>query len=185
MKLSVLALAIATVVSMVSTNVAQAAEELKLDLEKSKIGFVGGKPDGTKHEGGFKKFEAKAMADFEDATKSSLSIKIKTESLWSDAEKLTAHLKNPDFFDVRKYPEAVFTSTSIEPHGEGSGSIKGKLKMLAKEVEIEFPIKVEMDGSMIKISGEFKIDRTKWGMNYGEGKINKDVELNVELAFKR
>lgn len=168
-----------------SANAAMAAEELKPDMEKSKLTFVGGKPDGTKHEGGFKKFDVTAKADFEDPSKSSLRIEIKTESIFSDDEKLTQHLMNPDFFDVRKYPKSVFESTKIEPKGESEATITGKLKLLDKVGDVEAPCEVEVTDTTVKLAGKFKLDRTKWGMNYGEGKINKEVEIAFELVFKR
>jgi polyisoprenoid-binding protein YceI len=161
-----------------------AAEKLKPDLEKSKISFVGHKADG-KHEGGFKKFDVEATADFDDPSKSSLRIEIKTDSLWSDDEKLTQHLMNPDFFDVRKYPKAVFESTEVVHAEDGSATLKGKMEMLGKTEEIEVPVKVEMDDKNVKIIADFKLDRTKWGMTYGEGKINKEVDIKAELIFTR
>lgn len=177
---TVLALAALTLAAPLSF----AAEVLKPDLEKSKITFVGHKADG-KHEGGFKKFEVDAKADFEDASKSSMKIEIKTESIWSDDEKLTQHLKNPDFFDVRKYPTIVFESTEISHSDDGTGKMKGKLEMLGKTEEVEVPVKFEMDDKNIKVVADFKLDRTKWGMTYGEGKINKEVDIKAELVFVR
>ena len=170
-----------------SVGVAYAAtEELKLDAEKSKITFVGHKPDGTKHEGGFKKFSVDASADFEDPSKGSLKIEIATESLWSDDDKLTEHLKNPDFFDVRKYPKAVFESTGIK-HDDATGEVKivGKLKLLAKTEEMTVPVEVEMTDESLKLVAKFKIDRMKWGMTYGQGKINDEVDIVADLVFKR
>ncbi|MFN3189437.1 MAG: YceI family protein [Aureliella sp.] len=165
---------------------ASAGEKLKLDLEKSKISFKGSKPDKSSHEGGFKKFEAEAEADFEDPANSKIKIVIMTDSLWSDNAKLTGHLKNPDFFDVRKYPKATFVSTKISAEDETGVTIAGKLKMLDKEVEVKIPFKSEVASDSLKLVGKFKIDRTKWGMNYGApDKINKDVEMTVELLFKR
>jgi len=168
-----------------AVGVSNAAESLTLDAKKSKIEFVGAKPDG-KHAGGFKEFAAKAMADFEDPTKGSLEIEIATASLWSDAEKLTSHLKNPDFFDVRKYPKINFKSTQIVPGGEeGQLKILGVMKMLDKEVKVEIPATVEVSDSEVKLVSDFKIDRTKWGMDYGKGKINDEVVIKVSFLFSR
>lgn len=173
------------VASILSTNNLSAAETLEADLEKCKIGFVGSKPDGTKHEGGFKKFEIDAKADFDDPTQSSLRIEIKTDSIWSDADKLTAHLKNPDFFDIRKYPKIVFESTEIVPKEENKATITGKLVMLDKTEDLEVPVDVEASDDGIKLVAKFKLDRTKWGMDYGKGKIDDKVEITAELVFKR
>lgn len=161
-----------------------AADPLKPNMDKCKITFVGHKADG-KHEGGFKKFEIDAKADFEDPTKSSLRIEIKTESLWSDDKKLTDHLKNPDFFDVRKYPTIVFESTEIEHADEGKATIVGKLKLLGKTEELKVPSTVEVTDETITIIAKFKLDRTKWGMDYGKGKINDEVDIVAEMVFKR
>lgn len=168
-----------------SSNISRAAEPLKLNVEKSKISFVGHKADG-KHEGGFKKFDVDAQADFDEPTKSTMKIVIKTESLWSDDEKLTAHLKNPDFFDIRKYPEIVFESLKVETTDEdGKAKLTGKLKLLDKTEELTVPAKVEIAEDSLKIVATFKLDRTKWGMNYGKGKINDEVDVTAELVFGR
>lgn len=158
-------------------------QTLKADKEKSKIDFVGKKAEG-KHAGGFKDFKADAKVDFEAPDKSSLTIEIKTDSLWSDDEKLTGHLKNPDFFDVKKYPTIKFESTKIE-HSDEKATITGKMTMLDKTVEVKIPVTSELDDKTLKVVADFKIDRTKWGMNYGKGKVDDEVELKVVLLFPR
>ncbi len=158
-------------------------QTLKSDKDKTKIEFVGKKTDG-KHVGGFKELKAEAKVDMESPDKSSLTIEIKTDSLFSDDEKLTAHLKNPDFFDVKKYPTIKFESTKIDMQGE-EGTITGNLTMLGKTVEVKMPVKAEVSDSSLKVIADFKIDRTKWGMNYGKGKIDDDVSFKAELVFAR
>ncbi len=158
-------------------------ETLKLNKEKSKITFVGKKSDG-KHEGGFKEFKTEAKADLENPDKSSIEIEIDTTSLFSDDENLTNHLKNPDFFDVRKHPKITFESTKIE-HTDDGATITGKLKMLDKTVEVKVSAKTEMSEKEIKLVADFKIDRTKWGMTFGKGKINEEVEIKAVLLFDR
>lgn len=162
------------------------ADELNLVLEESSIEFVGSKPDG-KHKGGFKKFESSAIADFEDPTRSSLNIQIDTKSLWSDDEKLTNHLKSPDFFNVRKHPSITFESIEIV-HGEGEtpkAKINGDMNMLGQSVPIEVPILAEVTEETVKVTAEFSIDRTKWGMVYGKGKIEDEVKITAKLVYKR
>ncbi len=162
-----------------------AAEAVTLDTESSKITFVGAKPEG-KHEGGFKMFKAMATVDMESPEKSALEITIDTTSLWSDDAKLTNHLKNPDFFDVRKYPKIVFKSTKIQHSEEGGKAvIAGKMMMLGKEVEVEVPVTTEVTESGITLVADFKIERSKWGMNYGQGKIEDAVAIKANLVFKR
>ncbi len=158
-------------------------QSLKVDKEKSKIDFVGKKPDG-KHAGGFKDFTSEAKVNMESPDKSSLTIEIKTDSLWSDDEKLTGHLKNPDFFDVKKYPTIKFESTKIEV-SDDKATIIGKLTMLDKTVEVKIPTTTELNDKSLTLKADFKIDRTKWGMNYGKGKIEDDVELKIMLMFPR
>jgi polyisoprenoid-binding protein YceI len=159
------------------------AEDLKVNKEKSKINFVGKKTDG-KHVGGFKDMTAEAKVDHESPAKSSLKIEIKTDSLWSDDEMLTAHLKNPDFFDVKKYPTIKFESTKIDMSG-AEGTITGKLTMLGKTEEVKVPVKAEISDSELKLVAEFKIDRMKWGMTSGKGKIDDEVAITAELLFPR
>ena len=160
------------------------AEEWKLDAEKSKIDFVGKKPDGA-HKGGFKKFTTTVKADLENPNNGSLKLEIDTESLWSDDQKLTEHLKNPDFFDVRKYPKITFETTGIEASSEDNVQLIGKMTMLGKTVEIKVPCKAIISESAATLTTEFKLDRTKFGMEYGKGKINDQVEITASLAFKR
>ncbi|WP_233214531.1 YceI family protein [Rhodopirellula bahusiensis] len=169
----------------VSSVVGSAEEQPTLDTEKSKISFVGAKPDG-KHDGGFKKFTADVKLNVEDPSKGSLKIEIDATSLWSDDDKLTNHLKNPDFFDVRKHPKITFESTKIahDPKKD-TVNIVGNLTMLGKTVEVTIPSMPKLTEEMLVLAANFDIDRTKWGMTYGKGKINDKVAIQTLLVFKR
>ena len=153
----------------------------KIDTKKSEIKFVGSKPDG-KHDGGFKEFAGTVLLDADGSSLKSISIEIKTQSLWSDNPKLTAHLKTADFFDVRKHPKLEFTSTAVRP-GDAQDSllVEGKLTMLGRTKQVKIPVKLvrEPEGMMLK--ADFAIDRTEFGMDYGVGKVDKKVKVSAGI----
>jgi polyisoprenoid-binding protein YceI len=57
------------------------------------------------------------------------------------------------------------------------------MKMLDKEVEVKVPCDVEMNEDSITLKGKWKLDRSKFGMTYGAGKIDNDVEITSNLVF--
>jgi len=155
-----------------------AADTYKLDGENTKIEFTGTKKDG-KHVGGFKKVSGSATDDKGWAIK----LDIETESLYSDDEKLTKHLLSADFFGVKDNPKASFATTKIEK-GDKGYTVTGTLTLLGKSKEISFPAEITT-GETFKLKAEFKIDRTEFGMTYGEGKVDKEVAIKVDVAAKK
>ena len=163
---------------------ALAASNATLIKEKSKIDFVGSKASAS-HKGGFKSFSVEGNIDWGDFAKSSLEIEIDATSIWSDDGGLTSHLKNRDFFDVEKFPKIQFDATKIELGSDGTAIVSGKLTMLGQTVDISSPCKFEVIDARLVVTSKFSIDRTKWGMNYGQGRVNNDVDLSVALVFAR
>jgi len=161
-----------------------AAETLKVDSAASKVDFVGKKDDGN-HVGGFKKVEGTALVDHETPSASSLKLAIDAKSLWSDDPKLTAHLSNADFFNVREFPTITFESTKVVMKDDNKGEIVGKLTMLGKTVETTVPVTAESKDAELHLHAKFKIDRTQWGMKYGVGKIKNEVDLDAHLILKK
>ena len=94
--------------------------------DESTIGFVGSKVTG-KHDGGFKSFEGTIQVA-DGRIVGNPVVKISMDSIWSDNERLTGHLKSADFFEVETYPISTFTVVSIEP-AHGQHQVTGNLEM--------------------------------------------------------
>ncbi|MFN3149633.1 YceI family protein [Bremerella sp.] len=155
--------------------------ETKLTAENTLIQFVGthkgDKPDPRT--GKFGKFSGVAKAAEGKLTE--ITVVIDTASLETDIEKLTNHLKSPDFFDVRQNPEAKFASKSIEIGDDGTAKVTGDLTLLGETKSISFPAKVKV-GKDIALDAEFVINRVDFGMDYGTDNVHEDVTMTIKVG---
>lgn len=175
--------ALAAAVLLVSQG--QAAEtKFALTGDNTKVTFTGFKPDASKHDGGFKKLTGSAALDGADVATLKFEVEFDMTSTFSDDPKLTAHLKSPDFFDVKANPKSKFVSTKVEK-GEAGYTVTGKLTLNGKTKDVVFPAKIEFAADGLKLSASFKIDRNNWGISFGKGKINDEVALGVDLNVKK
>jgi polyisoprenoid-binding protein YceI len=151
----------------------------------SRIDFVGihegEKPDPRK--GGFSKFIGRVQLD-PSGNVQAVDFDFETASLWTEIPKLTAHLKSPDFFDVRQHPKAKFRTTSIGPGKEpGTFAVVGKFSLLGVTKDLTIPAKITVTQQGVTVVSSFKLDRTQFGMNYGEGQVQKIVEISVAVGI--
>lgn len=147
------------------------------------ITFVGTKPGG-KHEGGFKTLSGVASVPNDDLAALKINLDIDANSLYADNAKLTAHLKSPDFFGVKSNPKSTFVSTKVEKAGD-EYKITGDLTLVGTTKSITIPAQISLKGDALNLSSKFSIDRTQWGMTYGQGKINDAVSLTVSVKAKK
>jgi polyisoprenoid-binding protein YceI len=145
----------------------------------TKITFVGEKKGG-KHDGGFKALTGSATINDVDITTLKIALEIDMNSTYTDVEKLTDHLKSPDFFEVKANPKSKFESTKIVKSGDGY-TVTGKLTLRGKTKEISFPAKIEATGTGLTLASSFTINRHDYGVAYGKGVVFDDVKLKVEL----
>jgi polyisoprenoid-binding protein YceI len=162
------------------------AETLVISPENSKIEFVGSKVTGS-HTGGFKQFSGTIELAKEGVDKSRVTIDIDTNSIFTDTDRLTAHLKTADFFDVPKYPKANFTSTKIEPATTAGAThtVTGNLEMHGVKKSISFPATIQVAPDAASVNAEFAINRKDFGINY-TGKADDLIrdEVVMKLTVK-
>jgi polyisoprenoid-binding protein YceI len=175
-----------------STTVAETAtsEGVKASVikEKSKIEFVGAKVTRD-HHGEFKNFDG--SIEYAQSKPAKIAFDIDLTSIVTDTEKLTGHLKTPDFFDVAKYPKATFTATSITeaPAGSPNGqthSVTGILDLHGVQKEVTFPVTAQTTAEGVRTTSEFTINRHDWGISYrgaADDLIKDNVLIKLDLLF--
>ena len=165
-------------------------EALTISAENSKVEFTGSKVTG-KHDGGFKQFSGAIDLVNNKVEESSVYVDIDATSVFTDADKLTEHLKSGDFFEVEKFPKASFRSTTIEADttkGAGSYLVTGDLTLHGVTKSVSFPAEIKISAEDVSVSSEFAINRKEFGIVYAgkaDDLIRDDVVIRLNLRTPR
>lgn len=105
-------------------------------------------------------------------------------------EKLVNHLNSNDFFSVDEFPEAVFKLSTVEENEseEYSHLATGELIIKGISNEVNFPLNIKFDESLLEAAGELIFDRTNFDVKYGSDKFfdivrDKVIDNDVKLKF--
>jgi polyisoprenoid-binding protein YceI len=127
---------------------------------------------------------------------SSVTFKVKTPSIDTGVADRDKHLRSPDFFDVEKFPEISFTSTSIKATGKDQFAVTGTFTMHGVSKEITLPvsfagtIKDPWGNQRAGFSTETTLNRKDYGIVWNKALDNGGlmlgddvkVTINVEAA---
>ena len=152
----------------------------------SKIEFTGSKVTG-KHDGGFKTFTGHFTVEDGVPVGNDHKVEIDMNSTFADDEKLTGHLKSPDFFDVAKYPQTTFDVTELKKDSDTAYTVSGNFKLHGVEKNISFPATVTRDGDTVNIKAEIDINRKDFGIVYAgkaDDLIRDEVVIRLDLTAK-
>lgn len=178
--------------AVVSDATATAADvvgdTLAIDTTSSEVGWTGRKVTG-KHDGTFGSYAGYLIVDTTGVQ--AVRMTFDTRTITSDAPRLTEHLKSDEFFDVAKYPEAVFESTSIVPIADSVDAatgqqtqftVTGNLTMHGVTKSVTFPASIRKSPSSVAARAEFAINRKDWGIVY-TGKPDDLIRDEVDIRF--
>ena len=166
---------------------ATAAETYTLDphhtfpsFEVTHLGF-------SVQRGRFNKTSGKITLDAAART-GSAEITIDAASIDTGYDKLEAHLKAEDFFNVAKYPALTFKGDKFAFDGDKVKSVSGTLTMLGvtKPVTLTAAYFNCAEHPLAKkkaCGGDFTttIKRTEFGMKYGVPAVGDDVTLRIQV----
>ena len=152
----------------------------------SQVNFVGSKVTGS-HKGGFKTFDGYFTLKDGVPVGNDHKVVIDMTSTFADDEKLTGHLKSPDFFDVEKNPKSTFDVTSISKQSDTSYTVSGNFTLHGKTKNISFPATVSQNGGVVKIDATFDINRKDFDIVYAgkaDDLIRDEVVIELKLEAK-
>lgn len=88
---------------------------------------------------------------------------------------LVDHLKDEDFFDVNKFPEAKLTVNRVKNIEGSQFEMKGNMTIKGITNPVTFNADIKINRNSYTAIAKIIIDRTKWGVEYKSGNIFKDL----------
>lgn len=157
------------------------AGAVMFDLAQSKVSFVGANVT-SKQEGAIETFSGWFVLD--GNMPKGASVTFDMSSVKAGPDKLTKHLKSPDFFDVTQHPTATFSTTKVEEGGDGGAThlLTGDLTLTGVTQSITFPVNFKMSPEKVHMTADFAINRKDFGVKY-KGSPDNLIADNVNIKL--
>ena len=127
-----------------------------------------------------------------DDANPSIEITAQADSVDTGVEGRDKHLKGPDFFDAKQYPELSFKSTAVKKTGDTTYEVSGDLTIhgVTRPISVTITKIGEGDkgppmGYRAGFGTEFSIKRSDFGMNTMQGPVGDDVKIYVNLEASK
>lgn len=126
-----------------------------------------------------------AHIDPTDPDSSWVEVAIDVASLETGIERRDAHLRDPDFFEVDRFPTATVRVHSAEPTGE-PGRYRAKFDVRIRDVSTTLDGSFEVAGESPRVAaGELELDRVRFGVGEPPSPWNPlDVDRAVRVLFR-
>jgi polyisoprenoid-binding protein YceI len=125
--------------------------------------------------------EGEIVFNPDDLTKSSFHISIQSESINTDNNSRDEHLREEDYFDVKKYPQIRFVSSAVKATDKkGNYEATGTLTIKDRSREIQLPFKVEKSGNGYLFTGGFKMNRKDFNVG-GSSTISNELTVDIKV----
>lgn len=177
---SLLKLSVAVLVSGVAVG---AYAQQKLVPAQSEIVFVS-KQMGVSVEGRFKKFDAQLNFDPAKLDTSKVNFTVDMASATLGVPETDAELPKPTWFNLGKFPQATFVSSSIKALGGGKFDVAGKLNIKGQVRDVVVPVSMVQTGPSTVATGVLPIKRLAFKIGENEWADTSMVADDVQVKFK-
>ncbi|HKV10192.1 MAG TPA: YceI family protein [Thermoanaerobaculia bacterium] len=139
--------------------------------------------------GRFNDFKGTVNLDPANLAKSSVEFRVKAESIDTGLADRDKHLRAADFFDVEKYPEITFKSTSIKSTGKDTYAVTGDFTMRGVTKKITLPVtflgsaKDPWGNQRAGFETSTTLNRKEYGMNWNTALDNGGVILGDDVKI--
>lgn len=158
------------------------AAEWKMDSAASRLGFQASY-QGQAVPGTFKQFDTRLRLDPARPVDSKLDVIVKVDSIDLGSSEITDGVKDPDWLDPKRFPEARFESNDIRPTAPGRFVANGTLTVKGTKQSIAVPFTWQGSGKTATMAGDLTVKRTAFGVGAGDWTAGDLIGLDVKITF--
>ena len=132
------------------------------------------------------RFDAPEGSFNTDEGKEAFEAKVATDKIDTGVAKRDQHLKSPDFFNAKQFPELTFKSTGVKKSGENQYEVNGDMTVhgVTKSITVNLTktgeAKTQM-GERAGFDGSFTIKRSDFGMSFMPGAVGDEITVYVDM----
>jgi polyisoprenoid-binding protein YceI len=123
----------------------------------------------------FGKFSADIEFDPADLAHSAVTVRIDTGSFDSQSEDRDEFVKERDWFDIARFPEARFVTKSIRLVGPGRYEATADLTIRGVTKVVTLPFALVIEGDVARMDGGLNLERTDYGVGQGDWASTREV----------
>ena len=139
---------------------------------------------GVPLEGHFKTFSAQVAFDPTKLATSKIRFTVDTGSATLGSRETDAELPKPTWFNVPKFPQAQFESSSIKALGGGKFDVAGTLTIKGHAQSVVVPVTLTQSGATTTAAGALPIKRLAFKIGENEWADTSMVADDVQVKFK-
>lgn len=173
---------------LVSVTATAAGDTWKVDPVHSSVFFRIQHVGAGYVRGAFTDFQGSITWNPPEPEGASVAVTVKTASVNTFNDMRDKHLRSPDFFNVKEYPEMTFRSASVKKVDEKSAEVNGELTLLGHTEPVTFRAVFTGEGKGMEgetragFEAVFTILRSTFGMTeYPPPVLSDEVELTINL----
>lgn len=170
-------------VAAVALSAQAALAQQQLVPAQSEVQFTA-RQMGVPLDGHFKKFSAQVAFDPAKLATSKISFTVDTGSATLGSRETDAELPKPAWFNVPKFPQAQFQSTSIRALGGGKFDVAGTLTIKGNTQNVSMPVTLTQAGATTTATGALPIKRLAFKIGENEWADTSMVADDVQVKFK-
>ena len=160
-----------------------AAPAWKIDQDKSSISFSAIQNDSP-ITGQFKTFTSEIHFDPSELNTSYVKMTISTGSVSTSYKEVEDTLKTADWFNIKIFPNAVFTANKFVKTADKSFKAVGTLTLRNKTLPIILSFILEdYTKTNARVKGTTLLKRTAFGVGQGEWSKTDNVHDDVQVSF--
>jgi polyisoprenoid-binding protein YceI len=164
--------------------IAAQARDWQTDAAQSTLTFKGSYQNEA-FDGKFKKFDAAISYDEADLTTAKFDVKVDLASVDTASSERDDSLKGGDFFDLKKFPQAHFVTTSFAKGADGAVVAQGTLTIRDQTKPVVLKLKFVASGDKATLDVDTTLKRLDFGLGTGKdwADIGADVPVHGHLVL--